>query len=686
MRKVIFHYHLFKNAGTSVDAILKTHFPNGWVTREFNAPHATKLAEVAQWIEQEQDAVAFSSHTADLPPPKLENIEVFPIIFIRHPIDRIASAYYFEKKQNSDNGSALLAKNTTLSGYIDAHLAHKGASQCRNFQSYRLAQWLMDTNGDMTELALQAIEKLPFIGLVEAFDESIQRLSDWLSPHFPEFRPMVAAKNAERISQTLEQKLAEIRADLGETKYAELLEANAADMAIYHAVQNKYSPKMIPKTIMQFWDSAFLPEDIAPLVDLWKHRNPDFKHQLFNDVTARAYIAQHYPASYLAAYDACAIPAMRSDFFRYAYLYKEGGIYVDAAITCITPLKNWLEQSENLIFVRRPTGRIINGFIVAKPGQPFLKAILEQCVININKKSSNNVWLVTGPGVINELVKSQPIDNQFTLLELQFFKLHCRIFNNLEHKKTLHWSLIQQENSIYTDANSPTKNADKQIAAPPATDENKISTLDIKLVLIGHPRCGSKSLAQYLTSTGLMVDHEGIGKDGICSWWLAARHKPAINAFIHGTAGMKTTLLPELICHFIRNPLEAIPSITIENEFNERNNISFKCRREVIKQNYQIDLADYDPLTAATLSYVYWNKLAEKTIPDLTVRIEKMNIDLLPLIHYYGLSPTDMIPQTNTSAIKFGILDKPATDAETLIRLTSAKARLYLEKYLTIYS
>jgi mannosyltransferase OCH1-like enzyme len=101
--------------------------------------------------------------------------------------------------------------------------------------------------------------------------------------------------------------------------------------------------KIIPKTIVQFWDKAVLPEDIAPLVDLWKHRNPDFEHHLFNDATARTYIAEHFPTSYLAAFDMCAIPAMRSDFFRYAYLYKEGGIYVDAAVTCITPYKiGWI--------------------------------------------------------------------------------------------------------------------------------------------------------------------------------------------------------------------------------------------------------------------------------------------------------------------------------------------------------
>lgn len=685
MRKLIFHYHLFKNAGTSVDALLKANFSGRWVTKEFTNTYDINAEQVALWCQQEQNAVAFSSHTALMPPPKLPGVEIFPIVFIRHPIDRIASAYHFEKKIKSDKPGSLLAKSTTLAGYIDAHLANQAINQCRNFQSHRLSLWFHGVNKDETELALHTVATLPFIGLVEAFDESIQRLANWLSPHFPEFQAIAVAKNVGRESATLEQKLTAIRAEIGEARYQQLLEANAGDMAVYQAVKDKYATKNIAKTIMQFWDSGALPDDITPLVDSWKHHNPDFQHRLFNDATARAYIAEHFPAPYLAAFNKCAIPAMRSDFFRYAYLYQEGGVYVDAAIACNTALQEWLDFSRPLTLVRKPDGRIINGFIVAQARHPFLKAVLDQCVININEKSSNNIWLVTGPGVINNLAKSQQLDNELSLLKFNVFKGHCPIYNRLEHKATSHWSLIQKEQSIYADENAPLKSANETTAPSSSPDENNLTTRNVKLVLIGHPRCGSRSLAQYLTTAGLTINHERLGQDGVCSWWLASRRKAGSNSFIIGAKDTKTIIIPELVCHFIRNPLEAIPSIVIENEFSERNNNSFKHRREIINRKYNVDLANHDPLTAATLSYVYWNKLAEEAMPDLTVRIEKMNTDLLPLIHYYGLSSIEKIPQLNTTATKFGILDKPTTDADTLLRLIDGKARLYLENYLTFF-
>jgi hypothetical protein len=243
LRKIIFHYHLFKNAGTSIDELLKANFPRHWVSREFNADQQNaNISQVEQWILQEKNAVAFSSHTAMLPPPDLKDIKIFPIIFVRHPIDRIASAYNFEKNQGGDNFGSVLARHTTLAGYIEVLLSFRHSSQCRNFQINRLAQMVRGAGGDQTALALQALETLPFIGLVGEFDESIKRLSTWLSPHFPEFRPIVVAKNVNRDrTVSLEQKLEQIRVSIGDACYARLVEANGGDLALFNEVKTRFN-------------------------------------------------------------------------------------------------------------------------------------------------------------------------------------------------------------------------------------------------------------------------------------------------------------------------------------------------------------------------------------------------------------------------------------------------------------
>jgi hypothetical protein len=54
-RTIILHYHLFKNAGTSVDAILKRNFGDKWVTSEFPPMGGNNTALVEEWIIAHDD-------------------------------------------------------------------------------------------------------------------------------------------------------------------------------------------------------------------------------------------------------------------------------------------------------------------------------------------------------------------------------------------------------------------------------------------------------------------------------------------------------------------------------------------------------------------------------------------------------------------------------------------------------
>jgi len=242
MRKLIFHYHLFKNAGTSVDEMLKANFGQAWVTREFSGGHGPVQHEMVGWIRAQPEAMAFSSHTALLPAPQGPTWQVFPVIFVRHPIDRIASAYAFERRQGGDGFGAVLARNTTLAGYIEVRLAMDHDRQCRNFHCARLAQMFKADQGSEAERAMRAVAELPFVGLVEAYEQSIRRMTDWLKPHFPQIAPLVMAKNVSRgHNEPLEAKLAQVRAEIGEALYGRLEEINGPDMAVHKAVRAGYS-------------------------------------------------------------------------------------------------------------------------------------------------------------------------------------------------------------------------------------------------------------------------------------------------------------------------------------------------------------------------------------------------------------------------------------------------------------
>ena len=87
-----------------------------------------------------------------------------------------------------------------------------------------------------------------------------------------------------------------------------------------------------PRVIVQYWhDSDAVPDDVRECLNSWEPlTGQGFKRVLFDDSTARAFIASQFGSSEVAAFDRCPHPAMRCDYFRLCYIFRHGGFYVDA--------------------------------------------------------------------------------------------------------------------------------------------------------------------------------------------------------------------------------------------------------------------------------------------------------------------------------------------------------------------
>lgn len=204
MRTIVLHYHLFKNAGTSIDSIFKDHFADAWVTAEFPANGGDNSDLVAQWIDSTPDAVVFSSHTAIGPLPEIPGVRVIPVLFLRDPIARIISAYNFERKQAVDTEGTRLARAHDLEGYVQARLDRKGDRQCRNFQTNRLAAFFPGPGSelDRARRAMTMLHGKGVLGLVESFDESLEALTHRMADIAPWFRARRVRKNVSSKSGT----------------------------------------------------------------------------------------------------------------------------------------------------------------------------------------------------------------------------------------------------------------------------------------------------------------------------------------------------------------------------------------------------------------------------------------------------------------------------------------------------
>ena len=87
-----------------------------------------------------------------------------------------------------------------------------------------------------------------------------------------------------------------------------------------------------PKRIVQFWDDlGRLPQDVRECMESWKKlEQSGFELQVFDESSAREFIRIHLGSRYEKAFDKCYHPSMKSDYFRYSYIFVKGGFYVDA--------------------------------------------------------------------------------------------------------------------------------------------------------------------------------------------------------------------------------------------------------------------------------------------------------------------------------------------------------------------
>ena len=245
-RPVIVHYHLFKNAGTSVDRILQRNFPdNQWAEIEGENNKKMQPEEIVDFIRNNPQLKAVSSHTAVVNIPELEDIEILPIFFMRHPIDRIRSAYDFERKQDANTPGAINAKTMDFQGYMQWRLSSANPWQVSDFHAMRLKDFHSFTPAKQRDLFLPrakaALYALPVTGLVEQFQSSMERYSEYLKPYFPDFVVENVRVNVTTSKKaSLEDNLNAFKKRIGAETYTQLLDVNKDDFILYESIKSEY--------------------------------------------------------------------------------------------------------------------------------------------------------------------------------------------------------------------------------------------------------------------------------------------------------------------------------------------------------------------------------------------------------------------------------------------------------------
>lgn len=197
-----------------------------------------------------------------------------------------------------------------------------------------------------------------------------------------------------------------------------------------------------PKRIVQFWDDLdHLPEDVRECMESWKIlEQSGFDIQVFDENTSREFIRLHLGPRYERAFDRCYHPSMKSDYFRYSYIFVKGGFYIDAddiyhetgidhlfgdgrlklqpfcydigTGQMVSPsiFLNLGEDNLNWIFYFNTTP------MIAGPNHPIIERALLNATISLERELSDlpEVQATTGPGNLTRSVFEIMREGHFT--------------------------------------------------------------------------------------------------------------------------------------------------------------------------------------------------------------------------------------------------------------------------------
>ncbi len=246
MRDVLVHYHLFKNAGSSIDKCLEKSFADRWHAFDPESRNGIYTAnELRAIIDAQPQATAFSSHCIVPPIPRDESLRIHPIVVLREPISRVYSAYTFEWKKQM----GLDKPKGSLAEYINMRFDKPRGNAIEEFQVIRLSCVDPDAvrvpvstpDETMFNNACRFIDQLPAFGLVEAFTESVDWLQAAYEDKFPglDLKP-VAVNVTDAKTSTLAEKHDRIRNEIGNELFSDLVSRNRLDTRLYRYAVKRF--------------------------------------------------------------------------------------------------------------------------------------------------------------------------------------------------------------------------------------------------------------------------------------------------------------------------------------------------------------------------------------------------------------------------------------------------------------
>ncbi|WP_432709642.1 glycosyltransferase family 32 protein [Pedobacter sp.] len=202
----------------------------------------------------------------------------------------------------------------------------------------------------------------------------------------------------------------------------------------------------IPRILYQTFKTSKLPFLTRWHIASLRKKNPEYAYEFYDDARIDHFLKTDFDQEVFKLYKRINIGAAKADFFRYAVLYKKGGIYLDIDSAINGKLNDFiLPDDVAIISKERNEGLFVQWALIYEANHPFLEKTIELVLENIRtNKYKHDVHKMTGPQVysdaINLCLKEKPnISYRLFGTDYQGHLKFKYLFSKLLYDKGEHW-------------------------------------------------------------------------------------------------------------------------------------------------------------------------------------------------------------------------------------------------------
>ncbi len=246
LRPLIFHAHMFKNAGTTLDWSLQRCFGDNFDDHRDNDAMRQPGDYLATYLNAHPQIKSLSSHWLPVPLPTLPGLEPRLVMLLRNPLERSRSVYNFEKAQVGTNTPGnQKARELPFDEYVKWRLEPGTGPVLKNYQTrFCSGDYFGQDMGQLFKQAKANLESIPLVGLVHRYAESMVLFEEGLSDVFPRIDLSWQVQNASQtLVSPLEDRIEAIATKLGNT-YSALIDANKYDIMLLQTIEEKFEREL----------------------------------------------------------------------------------------------------------------------------------------------------------------------------------------------------------------------------------------------------------------------------------------------------------------------------------------------------------------------------------------------------------------------------------------------------------